>query len=239
MNETSTGTMAAASNIVSRDQVLRLIAKDFHLSRKAIFWISIGSVLGLILAAMPGQMAMVGITLILNVFIALLFYLPLSSVLGEVTEQTLPFVLSLPVAPTDYTVAKLLSNLLIYLIPWTAVAVGAGIVLRRSPALAQQLPGELVAIVLGIVFVVFCTVLSIAVCSRSTGWTVGLIVVLMVVGGNFISMILPRVPLMRGLFERAVAGGPELAIILGGQLVLALSMLAIAVVRETRRSSFL
>ena len=42
----------------------------------------------------------------------------MATVVEERTDQTLPFVMSLPISAAEYTTAKILANLLIFLIPW-------------------------------------------------------------------------------------------------------------------------
>ena len=47
------------------------------------------------------------------------------TVVEERNEQTLPFVMSLPISPMEYTTAKILANLLIFLVPLGALMLGS------------------------------------------------------------------------------------------------------------------
>jgi len=220
--------------------VQRLILKDWHLSRLPIILSLAAAVAGLILMAIPrNPLPTIGLTLIANVLIALTFYLPLATILGERTEKTLPFIMSLPVSPADYTAAKILANILLYLIPWAAIILGVLIISSegsgtQSIAFNGHWPLALVGCL-----VFFSFILSFAITTESTGWTIAAIVVFMFVFGNVGLQLLPRVPAADRFLAAAAAQGPELWTALLGELGLIVLLLGATFYRQVRKRDFI
>jgi hypothetical protein len=67
-------------------------------------------------------------------FIALLYYFPWKTILEERTAKTVAFTMSLPLRPRDYAVAKLLSNLSIFLPAWTGILLIELLTIPAAPA---------------------------------------------------------------------------------------------------------
>src|SRR5260221_792887 len=109
--------------------IRRLVLKDCSLMRVPIAAYTGAALLALILTAAGGSAGRgAGITLALNVLIGVSFHVMLGPVLGERERKTLAFVMSLPVTPRDYAVAKLLSAFVLFLIP-AAIAATAPVAL--------------------------------------------------------------------------------------------------------------
>ena len=116
--------------------VRRLILKDWYLNR----WMILGS-----LPARPGcagprphRQAQVAFcsasSCICMVIIGAGAQFAMVTTINERKEQTLAFVMSLPVSWREYTAAKILANLIIFLIPWLSLTAGALGVLCSFPA---------------------------------------------------------------------------------------------------------
>ena len=106
--------------------VRHLILKDWYLNR----WLILGSLpvgLGALALVLTGKQAafMLCIILLCMVIVGVGAQLAMATTINERKEQTLAFVMSLPVSWREYTAAKILANLIIFLIPWLLLTVGS------------------------------------------------------------------------------------------------------------------
>ena len=220
--------------------VFRLVLKDWYLQRVAIALLLGGSILAGILAAIPNPVGFsIGLSLTMCVLIALTFYLPLTTVIGERTTKTLPFTMSLPVSPAEYTLSKILANLLLYLIPWGVAAGSFALILRAGSIQAAYVPAGYIDILLVGFLVAFMFVLGFAIIFESTGWTISLIVILMFLVGNVGTQIVPRLPAAHEFLTAAGQRGPEYFLTLGGELVLILLLMVLTFLVQSRKRDFL
>ena len=106
--------------------VRHLILKDWYLNRGVILAsIPIGlGALALVLTGKPVAF-MLCIILLCMVIVGVGAQLAFVTTINERKEQTLAFVMSLPVSWREYTAAKILANLMIFLIPWLPLTAGA------------------------------------------------------------------------------------------------------------------
>jgi ABC-2 type transport system permease protein len=156
--------------------VKRLILKDWYFLRWAILGYLAAGALALFLICLGGEASFyVGSILIFTVLIAVGIHLPMATIIGERKEQTLTFVMSLPISPREFTLAKVMANLLIILVPWIAITFGSLAVLASR----AKLPAGLIpfaAVALTELLVSACLLLAVALVSESQGWTVGAMV---------------------------------------------------------------
>jgi ABC-type transport system involved in multi-copper enzyme maturation permease subunit len=224
---------------MSTFMIQRLIRKDWHLMRGTILlYLAAGAVaLGLIAwGSEPTFVA--GLILIITVLIALGIHVTMATVVVERTEQTLPFVMTLPVSFQEYTVAKVLANLAIFLIPWTAITAGilAMLAVRTGyPAGAIQFY-FLVAMEL---FASYCLVLAVALISESQGATIGATVF----GNLFLQAFLykvSRIPAIAATLkgDRAVWSPPATHVLLG-EIAVIVVLLGLTFWLQSRKTDFL
>lgn len=219
--------------------IRKLIAKDWYLQRVAISLMLGGAILGAVFAIIPGQLGLsVGFSLTMCVLIALTFYLPLTTVIGERTDKTLPFVMSLPVTPAEYTASKILANLLLYLVPWTVAALSFALILRDGSTTTGIPEGYVHVLLIGF-FVVFMFVLGFAIIFESMGWTIALIVILMFLLGNVATQVVPRIPGARQFLLNVGLRGPEYYWTMGGELVAICALIAVTFFVQSRKRDFL
>ena len=121
--------------------VRTLILKDWYLNRGVIRG-SIPVGLGALALVLTGkQMAfMLCIILLCMVIVGVGAQLAMVTTVNERKEQTLPFVMSLPVSWREYTSAKILANLILFLIPWLPITGGALCVLLLPGATHGLVP---------------------------------------------------------------------------------------------------
>ncbi|MFZ1683344.1 MAG: ABC-2 transporter permease [Candidatus Zixiibacteriota bacterium] len=220
--------------------VRRLIAKDWYLNRIAIILMLGGAVLAGLCAAFLGQTGLsIGLSLTMCVLIALTFYLPLTTVIGERTEKTLPFVMSLPVSPAEYTLSKILANLILYLIPWSVAALCFWFIIRLGESTAVGIPEAYVHIILIGFLVIFMFVLGFAIIFESMGWTIALIVILMFLLGNVATQIVPRIPGAREFMANVAQQSSEYYLTIGVELALICLLVAATFYVQSRKKDFL
>lgn len=232
---------AAALNAIepAPAMVRRLVLKDWYFQRYTILAYLLAGALALGLLALPSEPAFyAGSILLLTVVIALGFHLVMATVVGERIEQTLPFVMTLPVAPMQYTTAKIVANLLIFLVPWTTLTVGAVIVVLSREAIPDGLlPYTLLLMVQLLQGYIF--VLSTAIISESQGWTIGVMVSCNLLLQAFMYSV-SRLPGIAGTLKGpTVSWSPTASLVLGVLLALSACALALTFWAQGRKRHYL
>jgi ABC-2 type transport system permease protein len=106
--------------------VRHLVLKDWYLNR----WVILGSLpvgVGALALVLTGKQVafLLCIILLCMVIVGVGAQIAMVTTVNERKEQTLPFVMSLPVSWREYTTAKILANLILFLIPWLPLTAGA------------------------------------------------------------------------------------------------------------------
>lgn len=156
--------------------VRRLIAKDWYLQRWTIAGYLAGGALSLLLLGIGGQGSFyAGTILLVTALIGLGIHLAMATVVGERTEHTLPFIMTLPISNRDYTAAKVFANLSLFLVPWTVLIVGVLTVLDARTAETRSLiPWATLTLVE--LLAAYTLLLFVALVTESQAWTVGVMV---------------------------------------------------------------
>lgn len=219
----------------------RLLLKDVYLHRRMVVLVLAGVVLGFALSFGGRALGAVGVSLLLQIFIALFFYLPISTIVEEQRDGTAVFVLSLPVRVEEYAIAKVLANVVLFAVPAVTVGsvsrwiLGAG---GEAQAAVQVLRTPWVPVVLCSLFVLFSAIVAVALLTGSMGWTVASTVVALFVGGNLVAQVLPRWERSRAWLEAVSAGGPTVFVLLLAEIGLASAVLLFAVRRMGRKGQY-
>jgi len=155
----------------------RLVLKDWYLQRWLILSSLLGGVVALGIICIGGNAAFLfGLILLITDLIAIGAQLAISSIVQERKEQTLPFVMSLPISYREYTSSKLVGTMLIFLLPWTLMVEGS----LALFALPGGVPHGLLPFTLIMameILVSTCMICSVAVVTESQGWTVATVMV--------------------------------------------------------------
>jgi len=161
---------------MSFQMVKRLILKDWYFQRWTIVAYLAAGALALFFLGTGGEaFFFAGSVLLLTVLIALGIHIAMVTIVQERTDQTLPFVMSLPVSPREYTTAKVLANLLIFLVPWLALSLGTFAVIAGRAGVPDGLI-PFATLLLVEIFAGYCLLLAVALVSESQGWAIGAIV---------------------------------------------------------------
>ena len=216
----------------------RLVLKDWYFQRWAIAAYLATGALALLLMALHTQASFyAGTILLLTVMITLGVHLAIATVVGERTEHTLAFVMSLPISPADYTLAKIAANLSIFLIPWTALSLGTFVVLAGAGGKGAALM-PFAALILMEIVASYCLLLAVAVITESMAWTVGVMMVENLFLQGFLYSVSHHPDIaaaMKG--THAVWDGTVVAI-LSAEIVLAVLFLGLAFVFQARKRDF-
>lgn len=220
----------------TRSLIGPLVAKDWQLVRGPMAGYAALGLVSLGLLSIDSQlMFTIGAILLLTLVVIVGAHLVMVTVVKERGQQTLPFVMSLPITPMQYTAAKLAANLGMFLAAWAAVlAAVVGLLLA-----SERLPDGLVpyaVIVMSELFIAFALTLAVALISESEAWTV----VVMSVGNVSISIFmitLARIPAI-GQFmmgDVPVWNGTALSILAAEAALIALIVAATFWVQSRKR----
>jgi ABC-2 type transport system permease protein len=157
---------------MSDSMVMRLVLKDWHFQRSAIAGYLAAGGVALFLTGIGSEGSFyAGTVLLITILITLGIHLAMATVVTERTEQTLPFIMSLPISPREYTTAKILANVVIFMIPWLTLVIGTiAVIAGRSAVPDGLIPFS--TVILTEIFAAYMIVLSVAIVSESTAWTI-------------------------------------------------------------------
>ena len=110
-----------------------------------------------------------------SVIISIGAQMAVATIVTERKEQTLSFVMSLPISYREYTACKIWGNPIIFLVPWLTMVLGSFGLLLLSPASRGVLPYA--AIMSTEILLSTCLILAVALITESQGWTVAAIMV--------------------------------------------------------------
>lgn len=215
-----------------------MILKDWRLHRVPILLSIAGGIAALSLLQLKTQASgFLGATWFFVSLIVLGSMMPISNVINERKKQTLPFMMSFPISTSQYTTAKLVSTVGMFLIPWVTLVL-AGL----SLILSSDIPEGIIPLMLvlaGFTLVGFCVIASVALVSESEGWSVAATIFCNSSYG-FVWYLLIRNPAMRAdLGSQVPVFSPIMLNMLGGQLTFIVLVLGITFYLQSRKRDFI
>jgi ABC-2 type transport system permease protein len=220
--------------------IKRLILKDWYLQRWAIAGYLAGSVLALVLLAMGSNPAAfyASTILIITLMIGAGIHLAMVTVLQERTDHTLPFIMTLPISPQDYTMAKILANLSLFLLPGIALTAGT-LGLLATPGARNGALIPFATLVLLELFASYCLLLTVAIVTESQGWTVGVMVTLNLFLQGFLYSISHIPSIALGMKGHGAVWSPTVLALLLAEGAAIVIVLAAAFALQARKRDFL
>ncbi|MFT7561069.1 MAG: ABC-2 type transport system permease protein [Flavobacteriales bacterium] len=218
--------------------IKRLAIKDWELNQKAIAAYVLGGIASMGVLSVPHLYAFyMGSILLLTILIAAGFQIVNATIIQEKKEQTVPFIMSLPVRPIEFALAKMIANIVIFFIPWCVIVVGFTFLILTGP-----IPdGILIFFYLMAIYLVanYFIVLCVALNTESEGWTIFTMVTVNILI-NPVIMLLLRSPDIYGTFENDIIAWTNLAsyFVLGQLVIIAISI-ALILFRQSRRVTFI
>ena len=219
--------------------IQRLIFKDWYLHRWQILGSLAGAAAAMAIVIFFGTAGFyIGLTLLITVLVVVGAQLAVASSVTERKEQTLAFIMSLPISYRDYTTAKILSNLLIFLIPWIAVSLASAAVLLLVPGATQGL-FPFTAIMCIEILLNTCLISCVAIMTESQAWTTTAIIIgnLAV---NIVGYLVAHIPpIAAGLFGHNIAWTSAATLCLLGELALIALLFTLTYFVQGRKTDYL
>lgn len=214
-----------------------LIVKDWILFQKQLAAYVAAGIFALCLIGMAkGWSFYLGSLLLIVVLVAAACFSISTSLLAERKEQTLAFVMSLPLTPLDFYLAKLLGNLVTFFVPFLIMSFGSIAVIAFTP-----LPDGLIVfftLIFGFVALAYAISLSVAMAVESEGWNTFAMIGSMTLINPFI-MILGQIPEISSYVktESIVWSGPAVSILLA-QIAVSVAVLVATGWVHCRKQAF-
>lgn len=224
---------------MTRSMIVQLVKKDWYLQRYTIAGGLGGGIVCLLLMSLGGEgMFDAGVIGLITVLVTVGCGLTFSTVVSERKDQTLAFVMSLPITAHDYVVAKLIANATIFLVPWGGLlAACVGLILIRPGVPHGMIP--MAVLTLTEILVGSALVLTVAIMTESETFTVAALLT-----GNLalnaVIFMLARVPSIGGTMKSdSLAWSPAALTALGVELSIIAGLVALTFFVQGRKTSFL
>lgn len=173
-----------------------LVAKDWQLFQQQLAIYVLAGIVSLCFLGLAKPWAFyVGSLMLIIVLVAAACFSISTSLMVERKEQTLAFVMSLPVSPLDFTVAKLVGNLITFAVPFVVMLGGTLAVVLLTP-----LPDGLFVyalLIFAYLLFAFSVSLAVAMSVQSEGWATFAMIGSMVLINPYI-MALSQIPEISG-----------------------------------------
>ncbi len=201
-----------------------LVAKDWRLFQKQLAACVLAGIVALCLIGMAKSWSFyLGSLMMIIVLVSAACFSISTSLLAERKEHTLAFVMSLPVTPLDYYLAKLIGNLITFLVPFLVMLAGTMFVIFFTPV-----PDGLVVLsllIFGHVLVAYAVALSVAMAVESEGWNIFAMIGSMVLINPFIMLMGQLAVIKDHVNTDNIVFGPVVASILLAQVALSVAFL--------------
>lgn len=214
-----------------------LVLKDWQLFEKQLAAYVAAGIAALCLLGLGRPWSFyLGSLLLIVVMVAGACFAISNSLLAERKEHTLSFIMSLPVSPLDFYLAKLVGNLVTFGVPFAIMVIGTLAVILFTP-----LPDGLVVLALplfGHILLAFSVSLGVAMTVESEGWNTFVMIATMLLINPLI-MLLGQIPAIgdSARSETVVWSVPLLSI-LAAQGVLSIAVIVASGWFHCRKRSF-
>lgn len=152
--------------------VRQLVFKDLRLMGKLTLLWWLGGVAAILIVIFAGKsMAMAGPILFITAMAGSAMHIVIQTVVEERRDKTLAFVMSLPVTAQGYTLAKVLTNVLLFGAVWLTLSAASFVVFVGDSGLPNGTIPFLTIILIGIL-VGFGICLAASLVSESLGWSI-------------------------------------------------------------------
>jgi ABC-2 type transport system permease protein len=218
--------------------VKSLILKDAYFQRKAILLCLAGGVLSLCIVAFGGKVGFfIGLLLLITVMVVIGATLAMDTLVGERENQTLAFVMSLPISYREYTTAKMLVALLTFVPFWLTLVAGSLALIVAAPIIHGLF--AFTAIMAVEILVNTCLMIAVALVTESKGWTTSALIAGNI-AINVVGYIVAHIPgISDGMFGTTILWRPAATISVITEFALIALLLGGAFFIQSRKKDFL
>lgn len=209
-----------------------LFLKDLYISRWILFAYLVGGLASCALGTVP-NMSFLSLVLIVTTAVGSGMYLLGDLLIGEGSENTRSFIMSLPVSLRDYSFAKISVVLTVFVIPWVLMLAFSVIMIAVLPT------GKLGAIALTVVIFLellaaFTVQLVAAAISESIGWTIAVMVGCNVFFNVFWMALMSRTEVAESAKSEVLNWPPLLVQVASIELLVIVVAIGIALIFQSR-----
>jgi ABC-2 type transport system permease protein len=216
-----------------------LILKDWRLNRPLIsLCIGVGLIALVIALYAEGVARLLGSVWFFVSLCILGSLLPATAILNERKKQTLAFVMSLPVSPIQYAIAKALSTAAMFLVPWLTLLISALVLIETRHVTPHGIIPMLLILAM-LPLIVFCLISAAVLVGESESW---LIAVSIVCNSSywFVWYLLARIPSLRANWTGPVAVWNSAALtVLSVEVGSIASIVGLAFFLQSRKRDFI
>ncbi|MGA2049271.1 MAG: ABC-2 transporter permease [Terracidiphilus sp.] len=218
--------------------VRSLIFKDWYFQRTAILLSLAGGLASLGMVAFGGKVGFyLGLLALITIMIAIGAMMVMSTLVGERENQTLAFVMSLPISYREYSTAKIFGSLLIFIPFWIILVAGSVALIIVSPTIHGLFAFTVIMAVE--ILTSTCLMIAVALVTESKGWTISAMMVGNL-GINVVGYIVAHVPGIKdGMFGTVIQWRPAATISLAIEFALIALFIAGAFFIQSRKKDFL
>lgn len=214
-----------------------MVRKDWVLFQKQLALHVLAGIAALCFLGMAKNWAFyIGSLLLIIVMVATACFSIGNALIVERKEHTLAFVMSLPLSPLDFYLAKLIGNLITFAVPFLIMVIGTLAVIRFTP-----LPDGLIVyslMIFGHIVLAYSLSLSVAMAVESEGWNTFVMIASMVMINPFI-MILGQIPVIsENAKTDAIVWSLPAVSILSAQMLVSVAILVLTGWVHCRKKSF-
>jgi ABC-2 type transport system permease protein len=224
---------------VTSSVIGHLILKDWRLNRPLIsLCIGVGLIALVIALYTEGVARLLGSVWFFVSLCILGSMLPASAILNERKKQTLAFVMSLPVSPVQYAIAKALSTAAMFLVPWLTLLIAALVLIETRHVIPHGIIPMLLILAM-LPLIVFCLISATVLVGESEGW---LIAVSIVCNSSywFVWYLLARTPSLAANWRApAVVWNRAAFIVLSAEIGLIAFIVVVAFFFQSRKRNFI
>lgn len=214
-----------------------LVQKDWYLLRKLIALYLFGALLALSFISFGEWQFVMGTTLLFSMVIGLGNHQLTNTIINERKDHTLPFIMSLPISPYDYVVAKLIANMTLFIIPWSLVVIATIAVFLLTPIPDGLLP---LTVICSIYFLLcYCLTWAVGMISESEGVTLFVMVFTNCLIGPMLYLIGRVEDITKYVWSQEPNWNPAAISIIAIQLALILLAIVSAFLWQARKETFL
>ena len=162
MNASTNNTINTGSNPMIRS----LMLKDWHFNKNILMAFATVGLISVAMLLFENSLFYVGLVLLLSMVILIGALLVFNTVINEKKNQTLIFIMSLPINCTDYTKAKMLFNMICYGLAWLLLTISTLLVIDHASHIPDGLMPFALIILLELM-VTYLLILAIALVTES------------------------------------------------------------------------